>query len=350
VYNLIVIDIKGGCKMKRLLYFATMILVIGLLSACSAHQGTATNSSGNESEGSKESDFPTKPISVIVSYDAGGGTDTTARTLTPYLEKELGVPVNVINQPGGSGWVGWTALATAKPDGYTIGYLNSPNIAGGLVNPSVKRDVNLDSYQVLANHVADPGVIAIRTDEDRFTNIEELIEYAKTNKLKANGSGVASDEHLVSLLMNQKLGTKIDAVQFEGTANSSTAFLGGHIDILVTSAGEAYNLHNSEQLKVIGVAAKERSAFLPEVPTLEEAGYEGVYSQATRGLAAPKGVDPEKVKILQDALEKAINNAEHVKKMEKLGTQVSYANSDDYLSMLEQDIKDITDLKDLLGW
>ncbi|MCM3651372.1 tripartite tricarboxylate transporter substrate binding protein [Metabacillus litoralis] len=333
--------------MKRLLSFVTMLVFIGILTACAGNEGASTNPSDNDSS---KSDFPTQPISVIVSYDAGGGTDITARTLTPYLEKELGVPVNVINQPGGSGWVGWTTLANAKPDGYTIGYLNSPNIAGGLVNPSVKRDVNLDSFEVLGNHVADPGVIAIRTDEDRFTNLEELIEYAKKNKLKTNGSGVASDEHLVSLMMNKKLGTNIEAVQFEGTANSSTAFLGGHIDILVTSAGEAYNLHNSEQLKVIGVAAKEKSAFLPDVPTFEEAGYEGVYSQATRGLAAPKGVDPEKIKILQAALEKAINNAEHIKKMEKTGTQVSYATSEEYRKMLEQDIKDITDLKDLLGW
>jgi tripartite-type tricarboxylate transporter receptor subunit TctC len=333
--------------MKRLLSFVTLLLFIGVLSACGGNEGASTSQSGNNSS---ESDFPTQPISVIVSYDAGGGTDTTARTLTPYLEKELGVPVNVINQPGGSGWVGWTALANAKPDGYTIGYLNSPNIAGGIVNPSVKRDVNLDSFEVLGNHVADPGVIAIRTDEDRFTNLGELIKYAKKNKLKTNGSGVASDEHLVSLTMNKKLGTNIEAVQFEGTANSSTAFLGGHIDILVTSAGEAYNLHNSGQLKVIGVAAKERSAFLPDVPTFEEAGYEGVLSQATRGLAAPKGADPEKIKILKAALDKAINNAEHIEKMEKIGTQVNYATSDEYRSMLEQDIKDINDLKDLLGW
>ncbi|MBM7660156.1 tripartite-type tricarboxylate transporter receptor subunit TctC [Bacillus mesophilus] len=329
---------------RKISYLFTMMLVFGLLAACSS--GVKTNSgSGGES-----ADFPTKPISIIVAYDAGGGTDTTARTLAPFLEKELGVAVNIVNKPGGSGWVGWTELGNSEPDGYTIGFLNSPNIAGGLANPSVERTVDLEDFTYLGNHVVDPGVIAIRADEDRFTNLEELIEYAKNNKVLTNGSGVASDEHLVSLILNEKLDTKFETVQFEGTANSLSSFLGGHIDVLVTSAGEAYNLHNDGELKVIGVTARERSSFLPEVSTFDEAGFEEVYSQVTRGLAAPVGLDPKVAGILEDAIAKAIQNEEHMKKMEEIGTQVGYLNGEEYKALLEQDLADITGIKDLLGW
>jgi tripartite-type tricarboxylate transporter receptor subunit TctC len=139
-------------------------------------------------------------------------------------------------------------------------------------------------------------------------------------------------------------------VQFEGTANSLSSFLGGHIDILVTSAGEAYNLHNDGELVIIGVTARDRSTFLPDVPTFDEQGYDGVYSQVTRGLAAPAGIDPKIAEILESAIEKAINNEEHLKKMEEIGTQVGYLNGEDYRALLEQDLADITSIKDLLGW
>lgn len=335
--------------MKSKISLVFIMLFVLILGACSSNQGASSSNSGDEGK-KDENNFPNKPISIIVAYDAGGGTDTTARTLAPFIEEELGVPVNIVNKPGGSGWVGWTELGNSKPDGYTLGFLNSPNIAGGLANPSVERTVDLESFDMLGNHVVDPGVIAIRADEERFTNLEELIDFAKSKKLTTNGSGVASDEHLVSLILNDKLETKFETVQFEGTANSLSAFLGGHIDVLVTSAGEAYNLHNSGEIKVIGVTAKERSTFLPDVPTFEEQGFKDVNSQVTRGLAAPKGLDPEIAKTLESAIEKAIKNEEHVKKMEEIGTQVGYLNGEEYKNLLEQDLADITNVKDLLGW
>ncbi|WP_257350352.1 tripartite tricarboxylate transporter substrate binding protein [Pseudalkalibacillus decolorationis] len=340
--------------MKKLFSFVlVLLLVAGALAACSSQESASSKSTSGESSGTSENDdgkFPNKPINVIVAYDAGGGTDTTARTLQPYLEKELGVPVNVINKPGGSGWVGWTEIANAEPDGYTIGYLNSPNFASGLVNPTMQRGIDLDSFTILANHVADPGAIVIRADEDRFTNFKELIDYAKKHELTTTATGVAGDDHLVTLKLNQKLDTKFRAIQFEGTAESRSSFLGGHVDVLITSVGEAYSMHQNNQLKVVAITAKEKSSFLSDVPTVKEAGFDEIISQSTRGLVAPKGLPEEKVEILQDALEKAINNTEHQKKMKELGTQVLYANGDEYLKLLQQDIEDVKGLKDLLGW
>lgn len=319
----------------------TVILCVGVLAACSGNK---------ESSGKASKDFPNKPVNIIVAYDAGGGTDTTARTLQPFLEDELGVTVNIINKPGGSGWVGWTEIANADPDGYTIGYLNSPNVASGLVNPTMERTIDLDDFTVLANDVADPGAIVIRVDEDRFTNFEELVEYAKTHEVTTTATGVAGDDHLVTLKLNQKLGTKFREIQFEGTAESRTAFLGGHVDVLVTSVGEAYSMHQEKQLKVVAITAREKSPFLPDVPTVKEAGFDEIISASTRGLVAPKGMDEKVVKVLREALDKAINNPDHIKKMTEIGTQVDYLNAEDYEKVLKQDVEDIKGLKDLLGW
>src|SRR5699024_21230 len=128
-----------------------------------------------------------------------GTSDTAVRNLAPYLEDELGVSVSVVNKPGGGGWVGWTELANAKPDGYTLGYINTPNLFTGYLNPNIEREDDLSSFAPIANQITDPAAIMINPDDERFSNLEELIEYAKENPVTATSSGVAGDDHIAML-------------------------------------------------------------------------------------------------------------------------------------------------------
>ncbi|WP_417252583.1 Bug family tripartite tricarboxylate transporter substrate binding protein [Castellaniella sp.] len=294
--------------------------------------------------------FPDKPINVIVAYSAGGGTDTTARTLAPFLEKVLKVPVNVVNRPGGSGWVGWVGLANAKPDGYTIGYLNSPNIASGLVNPAMERPVKLDDFVAIGNQVSDPGAIVIRKDEKRFSNFKELVEYAKTHELTTTATGVGGDDHLVTLKLNKELGTQFRAIQFEGTADSRTAFLGGHVDILMTSVGEVYTLNDNGQVNVVAVTARKRSPFMKDVPTVQDVTSKTVISASTRGLVAPKAISADNLKTLRDAMQTAVNDPDYQAKMKSLGIGADYMAGPEYMSALKKDVEDIKGVSDLIGW
>lgn len=296
------------------------------------------------------SDFPSKPITIIVAYSAGGGTDTTARILAPYLEDVLGVPVNVVNYPGGAGWVGWTKLANSQSDGYTIGFLNSPNIASGLVNPHMQRLVTLDSFDMIGNVASDPGAIVIRKNETRFNNFKELLDYARQHELTTTATGVGGDDHLVTLELNKKLDTKFRAIQFESTADSRAAFLGSHVDVLVTSVGEIYTLHKNDQVNVVAVTAEQRSPFLPDVPTVEQVTGKNVISASTRGLAAPAGVPPERLEILREALAKAMQKPGYIKQMNKAGIGFVYKNGKQYRELLENDVSDVKSMKDLLGW
>src|SRR5699024_7599652 len=159
-------------------------------------------------------------ITLIVPWSAGGGTDTGTRVLQPYLEDELGVNVNVVNRTGGGGWVGWNELTNANPDGYTLAIANSPHVITGYMNPALERDKSLEDFTTLGRHVIDPDTISIRPDEDRFTNIEELVEYAQDNTLTVTATGEGTDEHIMLMNFNDKYGTNFEPVHFEGAAES----------------------------------------------------------------------------------------------------------------------------------
>ncbi len=325
---------------KKSLFFVTVILLVSMLvlAAC-----------GSSSDDNAAENFPDKPVTLIVPWSAGGGTDTGARLLQPYLEDELGVSVTVVNKTGAGGWIGWNDLANADPDGYTIGLANSPHIITGYINPTLNRDKDLDDFIGLGMHVVDPDTVSIRPDEDRFTNLDELIEYAQNNEVTVTSTGEGTDEHLVILNLNKEMGTNFVPVHFDGAAESRSSVLGGHVDVLVANLGEILSLYHDGDIEVLGVAAQERSSFMEDVPTLAEQGVE-VYQESSRGFLAPAGTDPEVVQILEEALEKAINNEEHIEKMTELGFGVRYETGEDYMSILKDDEQVVIDLKELLGW
>ncbi|NEU31810.1 tripartite tricarboxylate transporter substrate binding protein [bacterium LRH843] len=341
---------------KSFLTFITLLLVILLLVACGGNQQPTSTSSETENSSTKsettstEIDFPKKPITLIVSFSAGGGTDLGARLLASYIEEDLGVPVNVLNKPGGGGWVGWTDLANAKPDGYTIGYLNTPNLITGYMNPELERKHNLESFITIANHMTDPGVIAIRADDERFSTLAELIEYAKENELTTTSTGVASDDHTAVLKVNNELGTKFKAVHAAGFPENKANVLGGHVDVFFANVGELVGDHEDGTVKILAVLGEERSPFLPDVPTMVEEGFGSIYSWSARGIGAPAGMDPEILAILEAAFEKAITDPEQAKKMDAMWLKVDYRNSEDYMEMLQKEAVDLQDLKDILGW
>ncbi|WHY70540.1 tripartite tricarboxylate transporter substrate binding protein [Fictibacillus enclensis] len=332
---------------KRFLPFLSLTFSAMLLAAC-GQQGAASTA-GKETAGGA-GDFPDKPINLIVSFAAGGGTDLGARVLAAEVEEDLGVPVNVINKPGGGGWVGWADLVKAKPDGYTIGYVNTPNLITGYLNPGLNRSETIESFAPICNHITDAGVIAVKADDKRFKTIEDVIEYAKKHETTTTSTGLGSDDHIAALKINEAQGTKFKAVHTGGLAENMANILGGHVDVFFANVGEVANEVDKGEIKILAVLSEERSTYLPDVPTLKEAGYGDIYSWSARGLAAPKGTDPEVLKILESAFEKGINNEKHKAKMDEMGLQIDYKNSADYKEMLKEEEKNVLEVEDLLGW
>lgn len=347
-------------NMKKFSLTLILILSMFLIIGCGKTVDNGASEDQDKKEDVKQEDkqeqnankdtFPEKPITVIVSFGAGGGTDIGARILLPYVEDELGVPLTVVNKPGGGGWVGWNDLLNQKNDGYTIGYINTPNLITGYMNPEMKRTNNLDDFALISNHVLDYGAIAVRGDDERFNTLDDLIEYAKDNELTATSTGVAGDDHMAILKVNKNTGTQFVPVHGKGSTYGKAGVLGGHIDVFFANVGEVTVPAKNGEMKVLGVLSPERSHFLPDVPTLEEKGYGKTYSWSARGLTAPKGIDEDRLNIIRDAFEKALNNPEHIKEMEKMGLAVKPIVGEEYYEFLKSDEESISELKDLLGW
>ncbi|HCR96953.1 MULTISPECIES: tripartite tricarboxylate transporter substrate binding protein [Halomonadaceae] len=294
--------------------------------------------------------YPERPISALISFGAGGNTDVGARILFPGVERELGVPLNIINRPGGGGWVGWTQLLNSPSDGYTLGYINTPNLITGYLDPQYRRNVDLDDFEFIANHVTDYGVISINKNETRFSNIDELVEYAQSNILTASTTGANGDDHIAMLKMNRHYDTQFVPVHTTGTAEQRAAIQGGHVDVNFSNVGDTNMAHRNGDLNIIAIMAPERSAFIPDVPTLEELGYSGVISWSARGIAAPKGIDPAQRELLEAAFVRGMQDPEHMAKMEEMGLMVDIRTGEAYREMLEEEEESVRALEGLLGW
>lgn len=326
-------------NIKKIIVFALIAVSVFGLVACSPK---APDTQGNPADG-----YPARPIELIVSFSAGGGTDVGARLLTPLVEAELGQPFTVVNITGAGGWVGWTELSKARPDGYKIGYINTPPFITGYLNPDMGRPAGLDLFIPVANHVWDATVWAVRPDFHLQT-VEDILEYAKNNpgQISMATTGVYTQHHINALVLKQK-GYELDVVHTQGASDAATMALGGHIDILSAGVGEVKTLARDGKLKVVAVMDTKRTNHLPDVPTFVEATGIELVSFSSRGIAAPKGTPKEIVDKLAAAFEKAINDPEHIKKMADLGLDVRFMGPEEYVKFLQEYEKT---LKELLGW
>jgi tripartite-type tricarboxylate transporter receptor subunit TctC len=263
-----------------------------------------------------------KAIQLMVHWSAGGSSDTGARLMASGLEKELGTSVLVVNKPGAGGQIGYTALSQAKPDGYTIGSTNFPSAISSYLDPNRKATYNRQSFELLALHVVDPGIIAVKADSP-FKTLQDVIDAAKAapKKLRVNTTGIQTDEHFATLWLEQLTGAQLARVHMKGSAPSVTAVLGGKIEIYCGNVGDP-QVRGSE-FRVLGVMDYERSPFLPEVKTFEEQGYK-IYFGSSRGFSAPAGTPKEIVNILSKAMGNVIKTEDHKQKMRNLGLTLRY--------------------------
>jgi tripartite-type tricarboxylate transporter receptor subunit TctC len=336
--------------MKKKFMSILLVLLSAILIAGCAQGGTNSTEQTAGKKDSKGTDWPTKPIKFIVPFAPGGGTDLAARTLQPYLEKELGVSVVIENKTGGGGWVGWGDLANSQPDGYTLGYLVFPNIFTGYLNPTANRQETFDSFEYLMSHHVDSGLLVVRGDESRFSNIEEFIDYAKKNEIAGSSGGVGSSPHFAGVQINDQLGTKIRFVHGNGGAEAISQLLGGHIDVGFLDYSSSRDLIETGELKVIAVLGSDRFSKLPDVPAINEVFDTDIQKLLSRGIAAPKGVDPAILEKLNGALEKAMNNPEHVEKLAELGVEIHGLQGKEYIDFLKEQEASMIELKDVFGW
>jgi tripartite-type tricarboxylate transporter receptor subunit TctC len=281
---------------------------------------------------STAADFPARPVQLMVAYPAGGSTDVAARIVAAIAEKQLGQTIVVVNRGGAGGQVGWTDMSRARPDGYYMGFINLPALNTVILDPERKAAFKADAFVPLINQVLDPGIIWVKADSP-YKSLKDLLEAAKRtpNKLSAATTGILSDDHLAILMAEEAYpGAIFRIVHLEGGAAQLTAILGGHIDVAFDNVGSVYRRVRTGELRALAVMDTRRSSFLPDVPITPELGFPTVISNSTRGIAVPKGTPAPIIRKLEQVFKKAMEDPEHVKKMEEAGLALKIMVGEEY--------------------
>lgn len=289
-------------------------------------------------------DFPDSPVTMIVSYSAGGATDFQARIASSKAEEYLGAPIAIINRPGAGGQIGWNYLVQqGKEDGYDIAAYNVPHfIAQSLVYDTY---YNVDNLEPIANWGADPAVLIVGKDSP-FESIEDLVTYAKENpnKVTVSGAGLFVGHHIAALQLEKAAGIKLKYIPTSGGVDALRFVQGKQVMAGFNNLSDAYR--SRDRVNILGVADLERNEkFLPEVPTFIEAGYDVDDASVNfRGVMTRSGVPEERLDYLSEKMVDMFNDEEVVAQMEKGGATMRVMDRAEMKDMWQRRSAFITEL------
>lgn len=267
--------------------------------------------------------YPDQPIKIIVTFPPGGSADIVIRALQPALQESLQQPVVIENRAGAGGNIGIGVVAQAAPDGYTLGVA----AAGVLtVNPHLNRAaMAFDPIKDLApvTMLAEIPFVLVASQASGIGSVADLVAKTKSQAsgLSIGHGGNGTAMHLTSALFNQKAGTAIQMIAYRGTAPATVDVLAGHIPLAVLDIPASLQLIRDGKLKALGVSAARRVGFLPDVPTLAEAGLSGFESVGWFGLVAPAATPPDIIGKLNAAFVKALSDPAAIEKIRVLGAE-----------------------------
>lgn len=271
--------------------------------------------------------FPSRPVTLLVTFPAGGPTDIAGRALAEATSKYLGQPVVVENRPGATGTLGAAALVNARPDGYTVSM--TPITVFRLPH---MENVAYDPIKDITYVMGVSGyvfAVIVRSDA-QWKSMAELVAYAKSNpgKVSYGSHGIGGSVHLAMEELSTAQGVKFNHIPYKGSADMLTALLGSHLDVAVDSTGAVPHVA-AGKARVLAVFTEKRVQVWPDVPTLTELGY-GIVSTSPYGIGVPAATPQAIVRILHDAFKKGLEDPIHTKTLEKYNQPVWYQSSEDY--------------------
>lgn len=293
-------------------------------------------------------DYPSKAVTTIVAFKAGGGTDTAARLIAKFAEKYFPQPLVVVNKPGAGGQIGFEALARAKKDGYTIGGLNTPHVVAHIA--SERARYTLDDFLPIANIVTDPGVLAVRADSP-FKTLEDVVKMAKEQPGAFTGAttGAGGDDFFALTLFNQAAGTDIREVPTKGSSGEKKELLGGHVDMAFMNVSQVQAEQEAGKVRFLAVMTKKRLADFPDLPTFIEKGF-NITSDSSRGFAAPAGISEESYKMLVEAFQKVVQDPEFLAAAEKSRLRLNFMGPGAYREYLEEQLAAVKKVYEKTPW
>jgi tripartite-type tricarboxylate transporter receptor subunit TctC len=284
-----------------------------------------------------QSDFPSRPITIIVPFPPGGSSDTVTRLVAQKLGENLKTNIVIDNRGGGGGVPAALAMKQVTPDGYTLFLANNGLFA---IMPAM-TDVRFDpvkDFQPITPLCTFPSVLVV-PDGSPARTAKELVELARTKTGGFNfaSQGVGSGGHILGEMLRLRSGAPFTHVPYRGAGPAVTDLAAGNVDLLFSSYVSAIGQVQAGKLRVLGWTAPRRSATLPDVPTMTEAGYPGVELVVWHGIVAPLGTPPEIVKKLNEEFAKAALSPDVVQKVAAQGVEMSTTSPEEFAKLIASD-------------
>lgn len=264
--------------------------------------------------------YPTKPVTIVVPFAAGGPTDTVTRLVAQNMSKTLGQTVLVENVGGAGGNLGNEKVAKAAPDGYTLLLMHIGISTSATLYRNLRYNAMTDLEPI--GLVTTVPMTLIAKKDFPPNNMKELVDYVKANKAKVSyaNAGIGAASHLCGMLFMSTIQTDLLTVPYKGTGPAMNDLLGGQVDFMCDQTTNTTSQIKGGKVKVYGVTSKARVASLPDVPTMAEAGFKDFEVGIWHGMWAPKGTPKPIIDKLTAALNTALNDAEIAKRFGDLGT------------------------------
>ncbi len=280
--------------------------------------------------------YPSKPITWVCPYAAGGNADSRSRQVAKAMSAILGQPIIIDNKAGAGGNIGTEVIARAKPDGYTIGMGNFAPLA---VNHALFKKLNFDP----ANDVVPIGLIEkgplilmVRNDSP-YKSVKDIVAAAKANpgKLSYASGGIGGSHHLSGALLENAAGIDLIHAPYKSGAAGATDLMGGQVQMMFEQMYSAMPAIKGGRLRALAITSKTRSTLLPDLPTMAEQGFPAIEVLNWQGLIAPKGISPELVKTLNAALNKALQDPEVKEKILSQGNEMGGGTPEVFAALIK---------------
>jgi tripartite-type tricarboxylate transporter receptor subunit TctC len=293
--------------------------------------------------------YPSRPIKLIVPWPAGGGVDTSARLIAQPLSERLGQPIVIENKPGAAGNIGTALAAKEKPDGYT---LLQASLSPNAVNPHLYTNLGFDpvkDFEFVARVYTVPSFLVVPASSPANT-AKDLIAMAKKEpgKLDFGSGGVGSSQHLFGVMFNKAAGIDVVHVPYKGTSPAEAALVAGQVDFMLNPP-TALAFVSAGKLKALGVASPKRNAALPDLPTLDEQGIQGVHTSTFYGVMAPAGTPKEIVNRLNKEIVEILKTEEMRTRLAKLAADPGTESPEEFKKFVMGEIDRYGEIVKLSG-
>lgn len=277
--------------------------------------------------------FPSREIELMIPWSVGGATDISFRTFLSVLPKYLKVPVVIVNIPGGGAVPGYAEAMTKKPDGYYIVAWATPSITKTHMSVT---PYDYKTFTPIINLTNAPCWIMVPANSP-YQTLTDLVNAAKKQpgNVTMGNAGAGGGTHMIALAFEKKAGVSFNHVPFQGGGPALVGAMGGHVDSVIVSPPEGVAQLQSGDLRCVAVFAEERLEGFPDVPTAKEQGVDFALGQ-WRGLAAPRGTDSARIKVIHDAFKATMEDPDFIKLAKNAGIILDYKGTEEFTKFVEE--------------